>query len=89
MNARDYDYHGRRNDGYYQDDGYYERRCNYDEGFKFNPKLDILEFDGGIDIDEFLDLLNMAENVSKYYDPLERKRVKLVAIKMCKSASIW
>ena len=55
MNARDYDYHGRRYDGDYKDDGYYERRGNYDEGLRFNPKLDIPEFDGKVDIDEFLD----------------------------------
>ena len=54
MYARDYDYHGRRYDGYYQDDDYYERRGNYDEGLRLNPKLDILEFDGRIDTYEFL-----------------------------------
>ena len=29
------------------------------------------------------------EHVFEYYDPLEHKKVKLVAIKMCKNASIW
>ena len=31
----------------------------------------------------------MVENVFEYYDPLEHKKAKSVAIKMCKSASIW
>ena len=29
------------------------------------------------------------EHVFEYYDPHEREKVKLVAIKMCKNASIW
>ena len=39
--------------------------------------------------DDFLDWLNMVERVFEYYDPLKYKRVKLVAIKMCKNASFW
>ena len=31
----------------------------------------------------------MVEHVFGYYDPLEHKNVKLVAINMCKNASIW
>ena len=31
----------------------------------------------------------MREHVFEYYDPLEREKVKLVGIKMCKNASIW
>ena len=31
----------------------------------------------------------MVEHVFEYYDALEREKVKLVAIKMCKNASIW
>ena len=31
----------------------------------------------------------MVEHDFQYYDPPEREKVKLVAIKMCKNASIW
>ena len=87
MHALYYDYHGRY-DGYYQNDEYYGRHGNYDEGLRFNPKLDILEFDRRIDADEFLDWLNMVEYVFEYYDPPGHTKVKLVAIRMCKNASI-
>ena len=62
MYARDYDYHGR-----YED--YFKRHGNYDEGLRFNPKLNIPEFDGRMDPDEFLTWLNMVEHVFEYYDP--------------------
>ena len=88
MYAQDYNYHGRYND-YYRNDDYYERHGNYDDGLIFNPKLNILDFDGRMDAGEFLKLLNMMEHVFGYYDPPENKKVKLVAIKMCKNASIW
>ena len=54
MYARDCDYQERYDD-YYQNEDYYERHGNYDESLKFNPKLNIPEFDGRIDVDEFLD----------------------------------
>ena len=37
-----------------QNNYYYGRRGNYDEGLRFNPKLDIPEFDGIMDANEFL-----------------------------------
>ena len=86
--AQNYAYHGRSYGGYYQNEDYYERRGNYDEGLRFNPKLDVPKFDGRIVANEFLDCLNMVEHVFEYYDPPEREKVKLVAIKMCKNASI-
>ena len=46
--------HGRY-DGYYRTYEYYERRGNYDEGLRFNPKLNIPEFDGRMEANEFLD----------------------------------
>ena len=54
MYARDYDYHGRY-DCYYRNEDYYKRHDNYDEGLRFNSKLNILEFDGRMDPNEFLD----------------------------------
>ena len=88
MYARDYDYH-RRYDFYYRNEDYYKRHGNYDEGLRFNPKLNIPEFDERMDLDEFLDWLKRVEHVFEYYDPLECEKVKLVTIKMCKNASIW
>ena len=67
--VRDYDYHGRY-DCYYRNEDYYKRHGNYDEGLRFNPKLNIPKFDGRMDPDEFLDWLNMVEHVLEYYDPL-------------------
>ena len=88
MHAQDYDYHGRK-DGYYTNDDYYERRGNYGKDLRFNTKLDIPKFDGRMDVDEFLDRLNIVEYVFEYYDYSEHEKVKLMAIKMCKNASIW
>ena len=88
MYVRDYDYHGRY-DCYYQNEDYYKRHGNYDEGFRFNPKFNIPEFDGRMDPDEFLDWLNKGEHDFEYYDSPEREKVKMVATKMCKNASIW
>ena len=82
--AQDYDYQG-RHDGYYRNDDYFERRDNYDDGLRFNPKLKIPEFDERMDADEFWDWLNMVEHVFEYYDPNEHKKVKLVTIKMHKN----
>ena len=85
--SRDYDYGGRYEDRY-RDDGYYEKRNN-DEGSRFNPKFDILEFEGRKHANDFLDWFNTVERVFEYSDPPERQNVKLVAIKMCKNASFW
>ena len=70
----------------YRDDDYYEKRNN-DEGSIFNPKFDISKFEGRMHAGDFLDWLNIVERVFEYCDPLERQKVKLVAIKMCKNAS--
>ena len=51
--SRDYDYEGRYEDRY-RDDDYYEKRNN-DEGSRFNLKFDIPEFEGKMHADEFLD----------------------------------
>ena len=87
--AQDYDYQGKY-DGCYHDEDYYERLNNFDEGSRFNPNFDILEFEGRTHADEFLDWLNTIECVFEYCDPPEHKKVKLVAIKMHKNASfLW
>ena len=84
--SRGYDYGGRYEDRYHDDD-YYEKRNN-DEGSRFNPKFDIPEFEGRLHADDFLDWLNTVERVFEYCDPPEgqKVKVKLVAIKMRKNA---
>ena len=52
-------------------------------------KVDIPEFEGQLDPDIFLDWLQMVERVFEYKDILEGKKVKLVALKLRKYASIW
>ena len=52
--VRDYDYLERYN-GRDHDGDYYERRGNYDEGLRFTPRLDILEFEGRMHVEDFLD----------------------------------
>ena len=51
--SRDCDY-GERYEDQYRVDDYYEKRNN-DEGSRFNPKFDILEFEGRMHVDDFLD----------------------------------
>ena len=57
--SRDYDYGGRYEDRYHDDD-FYEKRNN-DEGSRFNPKFDIPKFEGRMHADDFLDWLNAVE----------------------------
>jgi len=52
-------------------------------------KVDIPEFEGQIDPDLFLDSLQIVERGFEFKDILEGKKVKLVALKLRKYASIW
>ena len=52
--ARDHDYQRRYDDSYHVEYDY-ERHNNFDEGSRFNPKLDIPEFEGRMHADDFLD----------------------------------
>ena len=59
----------------YHDEDYYERHNH--GGSRFNSKLDILEFEEGMHVDEFLDWLNTVESIFEYYDytpPLLKKK---------------
>ena len=85
--SREYDYGGRYEDRY-PDDDYCEKRNN-DESFRFNPKFDIPKFKGRMHADDFLYWFNTVERVFEYNDPPEWQKVKLVAIKMSKNASFW
>ncbi|GKV50482.1 hypothetical protein SLEP1_g57184 [Rubroshorea leprosula] len=52
-------------------------------------KIDIPDFEGCLQQDEFIDWLHTVERVFELKDILDDKHVKLVAIKLKKHASIW
>ncbi|GKV35062.1 hypothetical protein SLEP1_g43380 [Rubroshorea leprosula] len=52
-------------------------------------KIDIPDFEGRLQLDEFIDWLHTVECVFELKDILDDKHVKLVAIKLKKHASIW
>ncbi|GKV20583.1 hypothetical protein SLEP1_g30682 [Rubroshorea leprosula] len=52
-------------------------------------KIDIPDFEGRLQPDEFINWLHTVERVFKLKDIPDDKRVKLVAIKLKKHASIW
>ena len=68
-----------------------------EEGRPFRPrggnnldfKVDIPEFEGHLDPDLFLDWLRTVERVFDFKDVPDEKKVKLVALKLRKYASIW
>jgi len=52
-------------------------------------RVDISEFEGQLDPDLFLDWLQTVERIFEYKDISDDKKVKLVALKLRKYASIW
>jgi hypothetical protein len=52
-------------------------------------KVEIPEFEGQLNPDDFLDWLSTVERVFEYKDIPDDKKVKLVALKVHKYASIW
>jgi len=52
-------------------------------------KIKVLEFEGRLDPDEFLDWLHTVERVFNYKDILEDKKGKLMALRLRKYASLW
>jgi len=52
-------------------------------------RVDIPEFEGQLDPDHFIDWLQTVERVFDYKDIPDDKKVKLVALKLRKYASIW
>jgi len=54
-----------------------------------DSKVEIPEFEGRLDPDEFLEWLQTVESVFEYKDVPEDKKVKLVALKLRKHASLW
>lgn len=54
-----------------------------------NIKVDIPEFEGRMHGDDFIDWLNTVERIFDYKNVADDRKVKLVAIKLKKHASIW
>ena len=52
-------------------------------------KVDILEFEGKMQPDDFIDWLTTMERIFDFKDILDNRKVKIVAIKLRKHASIW
>lgn len=55
----------------------------------FDIKVDIPEFEGKMQPDEFLDWLHSVERVFDYKDVPEQQNVKLATLKLRKYASLW
>ena len=78
---------------------WHDDRCDYEMrrydayeeeyGSKFNPKVEVPEFEGTPYVDDFLDWLNSVERIFEYYDVPKQKKVKLVAIKLRQHTYFW
>ena len=55
----------------------------------FHVKVEIPDFEGRMHPDEFVDWLNTIERIFDYQDVPENQKVKVVAIKLKKYASLW
>ncbi|KAL6191519.1 hypothetical protein ACLB2K_037909 [Fragaria x ananassa] len=62
----------------------------YDQAGQFDMKVVILEFEGKIKPEVFIDWLNTVERVFDYKEMPNHRKVKLVAVKLTKNASaLW
>ena len=68
---------------------HHDRRGEREDKVIFNPKVEILDFEGKMQPEEFVDWLNNVERIFKYGDAPKNRKVKLVAIKLKKHASLW
>ena len=62
-----------------------------DEEQKWEPniKIELPEFYGSLNPDDFVDWLNQTERIFEYYDIQDPKKVKLVSLKLRGRASAW
>jgi hypothetical protein len=65
----------------------YEPR--YEQKWEFSVKIDVPEFSGGLDPNDFTDWLNHVERVFEYHEIPDHKKVKIVGIKLKGRASAW
>ena len=52
-------------------------------------KVEVPEFEGKLNLEEFLDWLHMVERVFEYKDISKGKKERLVALRLRKYASLW
>ena len=52
-------------------------------------KVEVPEFEGKLDLEEFIDWLHTVERVFEYKDIPGDRKVKLVALRLRKYASLW
>jgi len=52
-------------------------------------RVEVPEFEGKLDLEEFIDRLNTIERVFEHKDIPDDKKVKLVALRLKKYASLW
>ena len=55
----------------------------------YNFKVEVLEFQGSLKPKDFVDWLNIVERVFDYYEFMDGKKAKLVAIHLKGRASAW
>ena len=55
----------------------------------FDMKVDIPKFEEKMQLDDFIDWLTTVKRIFDFKDVLENRKVKIVAIKLRKHASIW
>ena len=65
-----------------------DRRGEREDRVRFNPKVEIPYFEGMMQPEEFVDWLNIMERIFEYGNAPENRKVKLVAIKLKKHASL-
>ena len=65
------------------------RRNQRNSNRSLDFKVEILEFEGRLDPDEFLEWLQTVKRVFEYKDVPKDKKVKLVALKLRKYTSLW
>ena len=51
--------------------------------------VEIPEFEGKLDLDEFLEWMHMVKKVLEYKEVPKDKKVKMVALRLRKYASLW
>jgi len=65
------------------------RRARRGKQLALDLKVEIPGFEGQLNSDEFIEWMNTVERVFEYKDVLDDKKVKLVALKLRRYASIW
>ncbi|GJW89313.1 multiprotein-bridging factor 1a [Tanacetum coccineum] len=84
-------FHSNHESEYADEEAQHQNQNNRNNRYRrpLDLKADIPVFEGKIQPDEFIDWLNTVERIFDYQDVLEDVKVKIVAIKLKKHASVW